>query len=194
MKTKPLSVVKLGGSLLELPGVWAKLRKWLDALHGPHILVVGGGAIVEAIREVASLHRLDGELAHNLALKGMELNALVANALLTRSERVYAFSDCRRAYRDGLTPIIDPLWFLAKLDNEAGPLPHSWDVTSDSVAARVASEFKATHLYLLKSCSAPQLQTWEEFAAEGIVDKWFPNEARGLSSTEIVLINFRELP
>ena len=194
MKAEPLGVVKLGGSLLDMPGVWTKLRKWLDALQEPHLLVVGGGAIVEAIRQVVSLHQLDSELAHNLALKGMELNGLVAKAMLQRSEIVYAFSDCRRAYCDGLTAILDPFWFLATLDNQAAPLPHSWDVTSDSIAARVAREFKAIRLYLLKSRSAPHSRTWEDFAAEGIVDKWFPNEARALPATEIVLINFRELP
>lgn len=194
MKTEPLSVVKLGGSLLDMPGVWTKLRNWLDALRAPHILIIGGGAVVEAVRQLDLLYPLDRHLAHNLALKGMELTAHVANAILPRSEKVYGFCDCRRAYRDGMTPIIDPLWFLAKLDNKDDSLPHSWDVTSDSIAARIAREFKATHLYLLKSRSAPHFQTWEEFAAEGIVDKWFPNEARALRSTEIVLINFRERP
>ena len=193
MNAEPLSVVKLGGSLLDMPGVWAKLRRWLDALPGRHFLLIGGGAIADLIRRIDTVHRLGNEEAHWWALRAMGFNARLASRLLPRAKIVAQPSEFDSLWKDRQTPIIEPIAFLIDDILEPDPLPYTWDVTSDSITARIARQANASHLYLLKSRSAPHFQTWEEFAEAGIVDKWFPNEARALPSTEIVLINFREL-
>src|SRR5579871_4568214 len=46
----------------------------------------------------------------------------------------------------GVAPILLPFNLLAQRD----PLPHSWDVTSDSIAAWICRETGASHLILLK--------------------------------------------
>jgi hypothetical protein len=50
------------------------------------------------------------------------------------------------AHRSGRTPVLAPSAWLEAAD----PLPHSWDVTSDSIAAWVAGELGAARLLLIK--------------------------------------------
>ena len=47
---------------------------------------------------------------------------------------------------DGQIPVLAPSGWL----QEADPLPHSWDVTGDSIAAWVAGRVGARHLVLVK--------------------------------------------
>jgi aspartokinase-like uncharacterized kinase len=192
MADDPRIVVKLGGSLLDMPGIWTKLRRWLDALPGPHILLVGGGRMADVVRQMDAIHHLDQRQAHVTAVQAMGVNAWLAAGLLERSCLCLKGLENFNWGRGPATGIVDPWPWLAERKESRGDLPRTWDVTSDSLAARLAREQKATRLYLLKSCPIPRFQTWEELAAQGIIDNWFPNEARELSGTEIVVLNFRD--
>jgi aspartokinase-like uncharacterized kinase len=192
--SEQLSVVKLGGSLLDMPGVWTKLRAWLDALPGRQILIIGGGGIVDELRKLDQIHAINPERAHWLAIGAMKITADLAQSLLPRSCLVTQLTSCSAMCLDGTTPILDPWRYLVSEGGPNNPLPHSWEATSDSIAARVAREASATHLYVLKSCPVDHYKTWDEFAAAGIVDKRFPREAASLTATEIILVNFRDLP
>jgi aspartokinase-like uncharacterized kinase len=59
-------------------------------------------------------------------------------------------------------------------EEEASPLPHSWDVTSDTIAAWIAGRVKAQTLVLLKSVSLPEGATREVAAKLKLVDPFFP--------------------
>jgi aspartokinase-like uncharacterized kinase len=52
-------------------------------------------------------------------------------------------------------------------------LPHSWAVTSDALAARVAIVTGAHSLILLKSASLPDGVDWTEAGRLGLVDAMF---------------------
>ena len=54
------------------------------------------------------------------------------------------------AHDRGQVPVIAPLQWLRSMD----PLPHSWDVTSDSIAAWLAGALDAERLVLIKSAGA----------------------------------------
>jgi aspartokinase-like uncharacterized kinase len=60
------------------------------------------------------------------------------------------------------------------------PLPRRWRVTSDSIAARIASHFGAPELILLKSVTLPERISMTEAANEGLVDPHFPTAAKDL--------------
>ena len=61
----------------------------------------------------------------------------------------------RRPGSRGRIPVLAPRRFLDEIDaSSPDPLPHSWDVTTDSIAARVAVHLGAAELVLLKSAPA----------------------------------------
>ena len=82
-----------------------------------------------------------------------------------------------------------PCGFLEELD-EGRPdaLPASWDVTTDSIAARIAVRLGAGRLALLKSADLPEGITREEAARLGLVDARFPRVARSLDQVECVFL------
>jgi 5-(aminomethyl)-3-furanmethanol phosphate kinase len=167
-------VVKLGGSLFDHPRLMSGLRAYLDTLLEPLLLVPGGGAVADAVRHLDAIHQLGEEASHVLALRAMSVTeAMMRHAL--RSE------DTASRVR-----ILDAFQFA--LDDEC--LPHSWAVTSDSIAARAAVVFGASRLVLLKSIDIPPETPWPEAAANGWVDTHFPIVIAD-AAFPVEVVNFR---
>ena len=57
------------------------------------------------------------------------------------------------------------------------PLPHTWDVTSDSIAAWVASRWGADEFVLLKSTGLKPTTDLHKAVRQGLVDVHFPRIA-----------------
>ncbi len=90
-----------------------------------------------------------------------------------------------------MIPVLAPFRTICAIDQaEFDPLPASWAVTSDSIAARIASHVKASRLILLKSASVSSHATRHEAARAGLVDPFFPEAARGFERVEY--LNFRD--
>jgi aspartokinase-like uncharacterized kinase len=166
----PPLVIKVGGSLFGLPDLGPRLRRWLPTLARADLLLVpGGGAAADVVRDLDRRHGLGEERAHWLALRALTLTAHFLADLLPGARVV---ADPRETA--GLA-VLDAYAF-ARADDA---LPHSWAVTSDSVAARAAAVARADRLILLKSVSpAPFLPgagaDWAEAARLGLVDPTFP--------------------
>jgi aspartokinase-like uncharacterized kinase len=187
MSADDIVVVKLGGSLLTMPGLGARLRAWLDALPTRKtILVVGGGAAADAIRALDSVHHFGEEQAHWLAVRAMSLNARVVAQLLPASRFLTALEDCEETWATDCTAIIDPVPVLLGDWGKPGELPRSWSVTSDSIAVRVAQLAGAQALFLLKACDVQGGASWEQRAHAGIVDAWFPKIAMRVPKIELI--------
>jgi len=86
--------------------------------------------------------------------------------------------------------VLDCFAFALEDDSRPGALPHSWCVTTDSIAARAAAVLGAEKLILLKSVDIPSGTSWEIAAANGWVDARFPHVAATLACP-IEVINFR---
>ena len=98
--------------------------------------------------------------------------------------------------RPGRVPIFSTrprLWDGKNTLALKGALPHTWAVTSDSIAARVAVVSGAEHLILLKSVTIPEGMDWEEAAERGFVDEWFARTLRPARPwLKVRAVNFRE--
>jgi aspartokinase-like uncharacterized kinase len=156
-------VVKVGGSLYDHPHLGPGLRAYLDALDSPVLLVPGGGALADAVRQLDRTHRLGEERSHWLALRATAVAAGFLEAVALRSE------DSASRLR-----VLDPYQFAVEDEARPDHLPHSWDVTSDSIAARAAVVYHAERLILLKSTDIPPGTPWAEAARRGWVDPHFP--------------------
>lgn len=183
-----LVVVKVGGSLYDLPDLGPRLRGWLKGLGGgPVLLVPGGGPAADVVRELDRHHGLGEEAAHWLALRAMSLNADFLRVLLPEA-RVVAHPSATAAVR---LAVLDAHAFGRADEGAPGCLPHSWEVTSDALAARAAVVGGAERLVLLKSVTIPADVEWEEAARRSLVDGWFPHVLRQAPGLRVDAVDFR---
>jgi aspartokinase-like uncharacterized kinase len=194
MTARPL-VCKVGGSLYDWPDLAPRLRGWLEApvrQQTPLILVPGGGATAEAVRQLDRDHGLGEEAAHWLALRALALNAHFLAALLPGATEA-GLEDCAGLWRRGMLPILDGYAFAREDEGRPGRLPHTWAVTSDSLAVRVADVAGAGELVLLKSVTIPAGLDWAEAGRRGFVDEYFAEAlARRTTAFAVGAVNFRE--
>jgi aspartokinase-like uncharacterized kinase len=187
---KPAAVIKVGGSLFDLPELGLRLRKWLaERLADRVILVPGGGSAAEVVRQYDRLHGLGAEVAHWLALSALTLNARFLAALLPDATVVPHPEACAALWLQKRIPILDAYAFARADEGQPGCLPHCWMVTSDSLAARVARVAGAGELILLKSIALPTDMDWIEAGKQGLVDDYFATAAG--SSLPVRFIHFR---
>jgi aspartokinase-like uncharacterized kinase len=185
-----LLVAKVGGSLLDLLDLGPRLERWL-ATGGPArpgvpgipagrdvLLVPGGGATADVVRRLDACHGLGPERAHWLALGAMALNAHFLAALVSSWDRQPCLSAPKRTGRLPVPRVLDALAFARADEGRPGCLPHSWEVTSDAIAARVAVVAGAGELVLLKSVDVPEGIDWEEAGRRGLVDPAFAGVVR----------------
>ena len=172
-------VVKVGGSLYDLPDLGARLSRWLDtdarvAPPAPVLLVPGGGAAADVVRNLDRRHGLGEEAAHWLALRALGFNAHFLAALLG-APVVQEYEP-----RGGRVQVLDAFAFLRADEERHGTatIPHSWEATADTVAARVAVAVQGRRLVLLKSVTVPSGDDWEAAAREGFVDPLFASVVR----------------
>jgi len=190
MQSSTPVVVKVGGSLFDLPHLGADLKRWLDCLAPPTLIVPGGGPLIDALRELDQRHKLGEETCHWLALRAMSLNAFFLSKVLDNAEVIMDLSGWQAATAKGRLAILDAFPFAVEDEGLAGCLPHHWAVTSDSIAARAASVFGALTLVLLKSVAMPKDASWAEAERNGIVDPYFRKALAPTVSPR--LVNFRQ--
>jgi aspartokinase-like uncharacterized kinase len=181
---KELVVVKVGGSLFDLPDLGPRLQEWLDQLDAERILLVpGGGSTANAVRALQAAQGFDDETAHWMALHAVSVNARFLARLLPEAPIVEQPAECQgRA-------ILDAHAFARADDSHPDHLPHSWDVTTDSLAARAAHVGNARRLILVKSIAIPGGTDWREAGRRGWVDVAFARVAEGL---DVSVVNFRQ--
>jgi 5-(aminomethyl)-3-furanmethanol phosphate kinase len=171
-------ILKLGGSLLTLPDLAARIEAIVAQRCSEQItIVVGGGAPADLVREWDRIHSLGDEAAHQLALTAMRLTAEFLAQRLPTACIVENIDALTAAWAAGKLPLIAADAWLAQAEASGrDTIPHTWDATSDSIAAWLATELAAKELILLKSVDCPQVDA-QQAVHDGVVDRCFPAAA-----------------
>lgn len=141
------AVLKIGGSLGRdgaLPGL-CRVLAGLGQEH-PLLVVPGGGFFADAVRDCHGRFPMSEDTAHWMAILGMDQYGLLLAGLIPGARTVTDLACAESVAEKGRVPVLLPSELLRRHD----PLPHSWDVTSDSIAAWIAARSKAALCVLLK--------------------------------------------
>jgi probable H4MPT-linked C1 transfer pathway protein len=138
-------IAKVGGSLLAHGEALRGVLDLLDRSSGT-LVVPGGGPYADDVRAAYARGDLDDHGAHWAAVSAMEQYAGVLVGRMQRAIRVSTSREASVAMACGWLPVLMTERWL----READPLPHSWDVTSDSIAAWVAGQVGARRLVVIK--------------------------------------------
>lgn len=110
------------------------------------LIVPGGGPFADAVRGVDRRLGLPDSTAHWMAVLAMDQYAHVIAARIAGAALVSDPREIGAALAAGRLPVLAPARWLRAAD----PLPHSWNVTSDSIAAWVAGHVGARRIVLVK--------------------------------------------
>ena len=198
-------VVKVGGSLMEkVSSVIATLKAAAsspDCAFEKIILVPGGGIFADEVRKMNA----DDETSHWLAVLAMEKFGYVISALGIPA--VDGFDDCLsgaggandansinriNSTNNEKLLLLLPYRFMREYD----PLPHSWDITSDSIAAwaaaalseRIAGGEPRVSLLLLKSVDGIRLRSHETSCGAHV-----SNAAENSETNPLIIPEIREI-
>jgi 5-(aminomethyl)-3-furanmethanol phosphate kinase len=148
-----LTVIKIGGGLTWVPqaldqaclAVGQASREW------PIVVVPGGGPFADGVREFDRRVGVSSDVAHWMAILAMDQYAHVLASRIPDAVLVEEPGCIREALGQPRAVVLAPSRWMRSAD----VLPHTWDVTSDSIAAFVAGALDARRLILIKPDSAP---------------------------------------
>lgn len=164
-----LTVVKLGGSVVR----GSALERWLEVIAGakqPVVVVPGGGALADEVRQCQRRLGFADATAHRMALLAMDQLALAVAGLRAGFEVGTGEADLRAILAAGHVAVWAPSVLVAGRDD----LEATWRLTSDSLALWLAGRLGARDCYLIKSVSmAHRPKSASALVADGVVDEAF---------------------
>ena len=149
-------VIKVGGGVLARADTFDAVMAEISlASREAALLVPGGGPFADTVRDIDRQVGLSDDAAHWMAVLAMDQYAHLITSRLPSGEIVRGPDEIESALQRRRTPVLAPYQWLRDVD----PLPHSWDVTSDSISAWVAGQVGAARLVLVKppGASAPDI-------------------------------------
>lgn len=154
MRSQRTVLVKVGGSLLLLHDLPRRLESLFETLGPAKLIVVpGGGPATDFVRKWDRLHQLQITVSHQLAIDSLSLNARLLASVLSGSQLAESAVDLRKSNR---VSIVDVSAVFRELHAQNVKLPPpGWHVTSDSLAAWLAIQWRVDEFVLLKSTAAP---------------------------------------
>lgn len=169
-------VIKLGGSLLSSPDWPERFRKWQKQVGvSTADVIVGGGPRVDALRRQAAAEQWDDSRSHWQAIAAMDANA--QNVAQLTGLPLFAPSGEQNASFSSVSALPSiSTWRILQLGpllRQVDPLPHSWEITSDSISAWWAQRIGASGVFLLKSRAARPGWDPRQDDDQGLVDPCF---------------------
>jgi aspartokinase-like uncharacterized kinase len=144
-----ISVIKIGGAVAAYPGGIDKVCTAVAEASRSHRIVVvpGGGPFADAVREFERRVGLSPNAAHWMAILAMDQYAHVLASRIPGALLVDEPGAVAGAAAMGRAAVLAPFRWMRSAD----VLPHSWEVTSDSIAAFIAGALDAARLILIKA-------------------------------------------
>jgi len=148
MATK-LAIYKIGGKILDnskhLINTIAQLTQlYEDSVIKKIIIIPGGGTLANFVRKIYLEFKINDELAHWIAIYSMNFNGLELKRKFPHLAITEDFEYLKNEKR--LFSIFLPYKYFRLND----PLPHSWDVTSDSITLYCAYKLGVSECFLIK--------------------------------------------
>jgi hypothetical protein len=141
------AVLKIGGSLSRGDGLEALCREVGRLGESYRLLVVpGGGAFADQVRTAYKRFKLSETAAHRMALSAMDQFGYVLGHLIAGSFLTADLTSACRAVGSGKVSILLPSAPVLQYSD----LPHSWQVTSDTISAWAAHRVHCRRVVLLK--------------------------------------------
>jgi aspartokinase-like uncharacterized kinase len=179
---REVTVVKVGGGLLAHGDSLDRVLTVLAdvARDEPLLIIPGGGPFADAVRDQDARLTLTDDAAHWMAVLGMDQYAHLIVSRMPRAVLVTDATEMSAALASRRSPVLAPYAWLRSAD----PLPHSWEVTSDSIAAWIARAIAASRLVLVKPPDAEP--------STDLVDSYFEH-VRGNLGVETISANAIEV-
>lgn len=143
------AIFKIGGTVLENPiylkNTFTQLHKLVEENFIKAIIVIpGGGSYANFVREIDQELSIGDAIAHWMAIYTMNYNGYIIRQKypsIILTENIDELKTADRAFS-----LFLPFKYLKKHD----PLPHSWDVTSDSITLYIAHKLDLRECFLVK--------------------------------------------
>jgi 5-(aminomethyl)-3-furanmethanol phosphate kinase len=147
-----MSVVKVGGALAAIPHALDRVCAELTRASRHHrlLIVPGGGPFADAVREFERQVGLSPDAAHWMAILAMDQYAHVIAGRIAGAVLVDEPGAVAGTAVPGRAAVLAPSRWMRSAD----VLPHTWEATSDSIAAFVAGALDAARLILIKPTTA----------------------------------------
>ncbi|TFF93563.1 MAG: hypothetical protein EU543_03350 [Promethearchaeota archaeon] len=177
MSFKDIILVKLGGAIIEHENnLTSSINQFKTLIFKKNIIkkviiIPGGGSYANFIRYIDKKSHLGDDLAHWEAILAMNWNAFNIHNKFRNTNLISEFSSLQKTLKENSESeeiiIFQPFTYLKYKDE----LPHSWTITSDSIALYIANKYSLNVCYLIKD-------------VDGILDKNF-NLIRTITTQEL---------
>jgi len=137
MKVGNIHLIKIGGSLAYYVKPLLNKLKSFSSKENKILVVPGGGMFADVVRDLDRDVKLSNRGSHRLALMAMDMMGVYFSDV-SHIMTVDSLYDAKVALRDRNIVILLPSKVVLSTDE----LPHSWEVTSDSIALYIGKLLK----------------------------------------------------
>jgi len=165
-------VIKIGGSLYTSDC----LKQWLELIASyskKNILIVpGGGPFADQVRSADREYNLDPKHAHSMAVLAMQQYGMLMASLCPKLKLACKPEEILQLWENDNAVIWEPM----EMVQSSCTLDASWQHTSDSIAAWLASNLNIDNLLLIKSSKQVIGESnFNELAEKGCIDANLPD-------------------
>ncbi|MFX1299141.1 MAG: hypothetical protein ACFFD2_30305 [Promethearchaeota archaeon] len=158
-------IIKIGGKILEnkndLNSTIDQIQLLLKEYIIQNVVIIpGGGTRANFVRHLDSEFNLGDDLSHWMAIYAMDLNGIL---IKEDYPFIKLIKDFNKLKNEICHPKNDQILVFQPYDylKNKNPLPHSWNVTSDSITLHLAKKLGLNEIYLIKNVDGLMIKEGE---------------------------------